>query len=545
MLLRALRLLTSSCTGKLLSSRTVEDKKQVAEFDPQTWIVENPEEEEEPVLCRLCNHGDREEVLLLCDSCDAGYHTDCIGLDEVPDGSFFCFECSEALGVECIPPNPEPTSIRTRIGRYYFPRTQASMRRARQRAQSDEWQGAWGRITGQIWDALSLDLDYQDDDDPMVYEGLRRSQQLRERERREHERWQQRLNIASRLGARDVFANHIPNVLGRLTAAPASRPPVQEPREVQMAWGAFERARENVESRKRKSRSVTAEPSEPQQEPERKLKRPRTRRLPHTNGESSSTFANLGAGTSSNHSDHPSPAAGPANSSEPPSFLSSLLKEVEMSTPSDEDKIQALYGRIPGANDATSPGPSLSRASSITPPPHHSTRPGSPHMTLSSYIEPIYPRANYSPTRSSSPNKTSRSSSPTRKRPRDSRSSPENSDSERHGRPNGTSELRQPKPRRTQNIIVPKTEMVPSARASSPLPLEVKEVISSIVRAALSPHWHSNKMTSEQYASINREISRKLYEQVRDPSEVGDDTRQTWEKLATSEVARAVATLGA
>ncbi|KAK5654090.1 hypothetical protein OQA88_7521 [Cercophora sp. LCS_1] len=534
--------------GKLLSSRAVEDKKQVAEFDPQSWEVENPEEEEEAIPCPLCGESDREELLLLCDSCDMPYHTYCIGLEGVPDGSFFCFECSEALGVECVAPSgpsvQRPENNRSSSGRYYFPRTQASMRRARRRARSDEWQGAWGRIAGHVWDALSLDLDYQDDDDPAIFEGLRRSQQLREREQREHERWQQRLDIASRMGAREVFARNIPSVLGRLTAAPASRPPPQEPREVQMAWGALEKARD-MENRKRKSRSGTAEPSEPQHEPERKLKRPRTRRVPQTNGEPSSSAAILGAGSSSNHSDHPSPAAGPSNS-EPPSFLSSLLKEVEMSTPSDEDKIQALYGRIPGANDVLSPGPSPSRASSITPPPHHSTRPGSPHMTLSSHIEPNYPRANYSPTRSSSPKKNSRSSSPSKRTVHDSRSSPENSDTERRGRPNGTSELQQPKPRRaqrTQPIVVPRTENV--SPATSPLPLEIKEVISSIVRTALKPHWHSNKMTSEQYANINRDISRKIYDQVRDPSAVGDEVRQSWEKLATNEVARAVATLGA
>ena len=459
-------------------------------------------------------------------------------------------ECVDALGLENPdPPSPSPEG-RSSSGRlYYFPRTQASMRRARQRARSDEWQGAWGRITRRIWDALSLDLDYQDDEDPVVFEGLRRSQQIRERERREHERWQQRLNIASRVGAREVFARNIPNVLAA-RPVPAARPPPPESRDVQMAWGALEKARD-VDNRKRKSRSATAEPSEQQQEPERKLKRPRTRRLPAQNGESSSSAAHAAAAMSSNQPDHPSPAtsAGPSHATEAapapaPSFLSSLLKEVEMSTPSDEEQIHALYGRIPGVNDAASPtAASPSRAASITPPPNHAARPGSPPMTLSSHIEPIYPPANFSPTRSSSPNKhNSRSSSPKRIR-HEARSSPENSDSERRGRFNGAAELCQPRPRRTQPIAPPRLENVSPAK--SPLPLEIKENISSIVRSALKPHWKSSKLTAEQYASINRDISRKIYEQVQDPTTVGDDTRQSWESMATKEVARAVADLKA
>ncbi|KAK0646233.1 hypothetical protein B0T16DRAFT_390704 [Cercophora newfieldiana] len=540
--------------GTLLSSRTVEDKKQVVEFDPQAWIDENPEEEEAQIPCPVCNRADREEILLLCDGCDTPYHTHCIGLDSVPFGPWFCMECVDALGLERPdPPSPLPENQDARERLYYFPRTQATMRRARQRARSDEWQGAWGRIAGRIWDALSIDLDYQDDDDQVVFEGLRRSQQIRERERLEHERWQQRLNIASRMGAREVFARNIPSVLAR--AAPASRPPPQEPREVQMAWGALERARDG-ENRKRKSRSATAEPSEPQHEPERKLKRPRTRRLPpHQNGESSATASNSAPSLPPNQPDTtnapapPTPApAGPSTAAaEPaPSFLSSLLREVEMSTPSDEERVQALYGRVPGANDVSSPAVgSPSRASSITPPPIHAGRPSSPPtMTLSSRIEPIYPPANYSPTRSSSPNKhNSRSSSPSKRPAVESRSSPENSDSERRGRSHAHSELRQPRPRRTQPIVPPRSENVSPVR--SPLPLEVKENISSIVRSALKPHWKSSKLTAEQYAAINRDISRRIYEQVQDPTSVGDDARQNWEMMATQEVARAVADLRA
>jgi len=480
--------------------------------------------------------------------------------------------------------------------RYYFPRTQASMRRARRGAQSDEWQGAWGRIAGRIWDALSLDLDYQDEDeeDRDIFEGLRRSQQLREQERREHERWQQRLNIASRLGARDVFASHIPAGVFQSRISPVNVA-TQPSREEQRAWGALERARDLENStastsRKRKSRSATAEPAEPQQEPERKLKRPRTRRLPTQNGESSSSVkpqsnpaddagpsrpTNTSASTTA-----PSSTSG-ADSAPAPSFLSSLLKEVEMSTPSDEENLRNLFGPIPGANDRSSPARSPSpsnygspRSHMITPPPNHSARPSSPHMTLSSHIAPVYPPANFSPTRSSSPSKKeSRSSSPNqRQRPlvttaNESRSSPENSDSEHHpprGRrreagsaggasvstsPHPISDLAHPSPRRAHPVVLPpraSKSQEASPTSGNPLPLEVKEKISKIVRGALNPHWKSKQLTADQYATINQNVSRKIYEEVKNysPKEgLGEEMKQQWEKIATQEVAQMVAEL--
>ncbi|KAK3302371.1 uncharacterized protein B0T15DRAFT_303181 [Chaetomium strumarium] len=528
--------------GKFLSTRRVEDKKQVPEFDPRAWADEPPEEPDLPSSrCPVCNSSGDEEVLLLCDGCDAAYHTHCIDLDGVPSGPWFCMECVDAFGPDII----EPVDIIRREGgrlgpRYYFPRTQASMRRARQRARSDEWQGAWGRITGRIWDALELDLDYQDDEDSVVFEGLRRSQQLQEQERREHERWQQRLNIASRLGAREVFANSMPQFVARPL-------PPQQSREERLAWGALEKARE-MESRKRKSRSATAEPNEEaHHEPERKLKRPRTRRLPPQNGESSSSAARDAEPSTRQEQGSHSTASTEAQ----PSFLASLLKEVEMSTPSDEETLRNIFGPIPSVNDAPSPArsPSVHRQGSITPPTH---RASSPQMTLSSHIAPRYPPPNYSPTRGSSSNSVqhSRSSSPQRPAPQEGKSSADNSDAEHRGRRrqqqpghHSVLELRQPQPRRTENHALPRSQNTSPAR--SPLPLEVKESISRIVRSALKPHWRSSKLTAEQYESINREISRKIYEEVEDPGAVNEELKQGWERRVTQEVARAVASLKA
>ena len=40
-------------------------------------------------VCAICNHGHNDGVLLLCDTCDRGYHTYCLGLRRMYD---FCFD---------------------------------------------------------------------------------------------------------------------------------------------------------------------------------------------------------------------------------------------------------------------------------------------------------------------------------------------------------------------------------------------------------------------------------------------------------------------
>nr|XP_019570298.1 PREDICTED: PHD and RING finger domain-containing protein 1 isoform X3 [Rhinolophus sinicus] len=54
------------------------------------------EEEEDPTFCEVCGRSDREDRLLLCDGCDAGYHMECLEppLQEVPVDEWFCPECA-------------------------------------------------------------------------------------------------------------------------------------------------------------------------------------------------------------------------------------------------------------------------------------------------------------------------------------------------------------------------------------------------------------------------------------------------------------------
>lgn len=475
----------------------------MAEFDPLAWLDENPEEEEEARPCIVCNSAEHEDLTLLCDACDTPYHTHCIGLDGVPEGSWLCMECvdSNEFVLPFIRRQPGGRARGRRVG--FFPRTQASMRNERTRARTDQWLGAWGQFSSHILGASGIDLDSNDDGDDGLGE-YRRSQQLRERERREWQRWQQRLRIASRLGAGDVFARNIQDGVELPLPPPqaAAAPPTQT-REERQAWRDFERARAATPgARKRKSRSVTASPVEPVPEPARPLKRPRTRRI------AVQAEAGPSRAASAASSSHPPPAA---IEEAPPTFLSSLLQEVEQTAPSDNETVRSLFGLaqpVDPSSPVTSPSASP-RAMSLTPPPPASRSPG-----LSSHIEPCYPPANYSPTRLNNG---------------------ELSD-------NGSPELRQPRPRRQLEVRLPRSQDVSPTRPKN-LPLEVKENISQVVRAALNPHWKSSQLSADHYATINRNISHRIYEEVKDPTAVDDDAKRHWEKIASSEVARAVAEL--
>ncbi|KAM3524318.1 hypothetical protein NHJ13051_004596 [Beauveria bassiana] len=542
--------------GTAVSTYDVQDKKQVAEFDVQQWLGDNAEEEEEATNpCPVCNSAEREDILLLCDSCDAAYHTHCIGLDHIPDGDWYCIECAHLFELtedsqnapEPEAPQQRPRQVRRPVPRQhrgFHVRTRARLRRARRQARNAEWQGAWGQFSGRFYEMSDLDLDNHEEDEDL--ENFRRFQQL---DRRELQRWQQRMSIANRLGARDAFVRTIPpQISERLetVATPPPLPPIQETRDERRAWGALEMAREvdgipAANARKRKARSSTASPAEPVPEPERKLKRPRTRRLP-THGEASASASSPAApGPSNQQQTRPAVATSPINSSSlrpgqlqhspnEPALVSALLKELEPSVQLDDEIGAALPTRhMPDASSpAISPSPSnhsSPRAMSLTPPPppRLNGRPNSPTLSLSTHIEPVYAPANYSPNRYSSDHS-------------DTELWPVRTDAVR------TVEIRQPRPRRPQSTIGRTADSSPTRLSMTQ---EDKKSINEIVKSALRPHWRAQKLTTEQYATINRNISRQLYEEVKDASVLDEATRQRWEKRAHQAVAQAMSDLAA
>jgi len=50
------------------------------------------------MVCEHCGSGEAEDRMILCDSCDRGFHTFCLDppLDAVPSGEWFCATCTAA-----------------------------------------------------------------------------------------------------------------------------------------------------------------------------------------------------------------------------------------------------------------------------------------------------------------------------------------------------------------------------------------------------------------------------------------------------------------
>ncbi|GAB5355223.1 hypothetical protein AAMO2058_000187400 [Amorphochlora amoebiformis] len=58
----------------------------------------SPVDSHQLMTCLICEEGSNENLLLLCDNCDRGYHTYCLSppLLEVPPGDWFCPDCTSA-----------------------------------------------------------------------------------------------------------------------------------------------------------------------------------------------------------------------------------------------------------------------------------------------------------------------------------------------------------------------------------------------------------------------------------------------------------------
>ncbi|CCU81246.1 hypothetical protein/PHD and RING finger domain-containing protein [Blumeria hordei DH14] len=522
--------------GTLISSYTVQDKKQVAIIDSNSWLEEEQEDETHP--CPICNDSGHPEILLLCDACDANYHTYCVGLDDIPIGDWFCLECVN-MGTysrvdDSATDTVEPYLTRGRRA----PRTQASVRRNRQRLRNDSWLGPWSQIGHRIHGATGLDIDFSEDEDVISW---RRTNQDVARQESQRNVWRLRLNIARRQGAAWAFRAAAPALL------PRDPTPIESVEE-SMAWGEFEKAKEidtgSPKSRKRKLKFSTAAPAvststATDTQPGRKLKRPRTRIVldrPESSLSSTITgpYENSQDGASSNHS--------PIVINEEPSFLSSLLKEVDMASRSDDGRINQSLVTVPTSNRATSPlteyssplvstvSPSQTtpRALSSTPPPFMVRRSISP-LPLTSRIEPIFPPAEYFLNQATSATNMERSKA-------------------------RRAELRQPRPRRNQpklprlvhqSTIMGSSHPTVISPSPSSMSIETKADISRIVKSALEPHWNSAEITKEQYGQINRDVSRKLYNILADQNLSDEKEKRRCKKIATAEVEIAVNSLTA
>ena len=59
-------------------------------------------DEEDNIICAICDKGTYPKKLVLCDACDQGYHTFCYGLEKVPKGEWVCASC--AIKRKKVPP---------------------------------------------------------------------------------------------------------------------------------------------------------------------------------------------------------------------------------------------------------------------------------------------------------------------------------------------------------------------------------------------------------------------------------------------------------
>jgi hypothetical protein len=489
--------------GPVLSSYVVQDKVQVPDIDP-SLIIEEFTDDSDSQPCAICGECDNEDVLLLCDGCDVPSHTYCLGLDAVPSQSWYCDQCEAQRAIGAV----SDTSTRPSRSRPER-RTRAQQRRIRSRNQATSLQ--WARVWQSVYDSLNLDLDFPFDDEQAVDRFLH--QQRREAaHRRDFRSWQRRFQIAERQGGGHRFRD--PAAILDEYAPRPSRPrvpraptPQPESLEEMRAWNAFERAREleNDPSAARKRKSPTLSPSPEPTEPERKLKRPRTRRpeelaaMAVQNGEASRSASRRNA----------------ENNAGEPSFLQSLLKEVENASNRTSSVGPSRSCNTPTDHNFTSgpSSPSLSpassnpvspRLSSTSPPPYLRRRPVSP-MRLGSSSTPVSP---------SSPPDFSPSVSPVQEHdePRPSRA-----------------------PRRARS-----NDSSPTRKA---LPLSVKTDVQKLVGAELKPFYRRKEVSKDEYTDINRAISRMLYERVGGVDALKGETLSKLTEVAREEVKKAVANL--
>ncbi|WEW61175.1 hypothetical protein PRK78_006665 [Emydomyces testavorans] len=510
--------LAENLGGSVISCYSVEDRVQVAEIDP-TLIIEDLIDDSDSQPCPICGDDDNEDLLLLCDGCDTASHTYCVGLDSVPSGPWFCCHCEGHRPPQSESPRPHSRSRR---------RTRAEVRRVRTRNQIQALH--WARVWQSVWDHLNLDLDFPFDDEQAVDRII----QQRRREaanRREFRSWERRFRHTERHTGTNRFRDNTSDLLeiGRgWPSRPRQRVETPEPESVDeiRAWNAFERAREIQEgpnSNRRKRKSPTASPVETEQaQPERKLKRPRTRR-PEDLAERLERGESSRANRSANAAASPSADTGPT-------FLQSLLKEVEDSSAPHRVNSTISSSNLPYRSAGqTSPGPSSPALSPVSS-NRSSPRPSS-HTSAHFTNGPATPVSSTSDPDPSSP-EFSPSCSPAQ-------------DTAAVDQARLSRQLS-----RLQSGVYHRNSSSPSrlrSSESSPtraeLSLHIKSDLQKIVRAALKPHYRQHLVSKEEYTEINKRISRMLYD-LAGSKESGDlmnaESKARWACFANSEVTKAV-----
>lgn len=475
--------------GPAVSSYAVQDKSQEPEIDP-TMIVEDElfaVDTWEP--CTVCGTTDDTVETMYCDRCEALVHVFCAGFDQSPE-HWYCQNCLDDMEGGA-----------------------SSRRRSQRRAPNVPPRGRrndntlWARIWQEVSRRVDLDLDFPFDDEPPV-------DQRTPEQRREFQRWQRRFEVANQQGATSRLRNMANPRMRSGNNAP--EPVNAESQEEIRAWNAFDKAREsmdapqNLRRRKRRRTDSPASPAEPETADRPQQKRPRLRRPP-------GAAPQPAPAESSN-------AAGQRGSEEGPTFLSSLLREVES---------KPMSASSPGASDfqngqmsprdsspemsPISSGAATPRDGSPSPAPSH--QPLSPPLSATQMPLPSPVDATFSPF---SPTGAS-GDDPIRKR--------------LHHRGRQRSGPQSP-PGSDVNLPLDRAS---SSSPSRGLSYSAKEEIQRMVKAALKPHYRRKSISKDEYTDINRDVSRKLYDMVGDASALSDQReRERFQEAADDEVEKAI-----
>lgn len=463
--------------------------------------------------------GDPDEVLLICDNCEDYCHIFCAGLDEVPDGYFVCINCKTDGVTEediarrnedhlIVEPDVQSTT-RNRRGRRGSRGSSLRERTSnnRQRRENAEWASVWQAVL----DRANFDLDSPYNE----HRSIPRSRQARQdAEQQIEDAWLLRLQIAEQQGAGFDFEESTRRLLPR-------HQPI-ETEEEQQAWRAFDRARAAVAdpegARKRKMKSRTPTPHHDENQPQRRFKRPRTGRVPHNEQRAGESSSSARASRRQAEPDSAAESTGPSST-----FLQALLGEVEggpsAAASSPSEYFSDHFGhRTASMSPVASPGspylsnPATPRSLSPQPALMSPSRLSSP--PLSPPPHPVHVPPTFSPAVSILSPGSDDEAERRRSRHRLTASSPARSRSARHS---------------------------PSRPASTALSYEHKTEVQKMVSEALKPHYHRQVIDKDEYTTINRDISRILYDKVAfDGGLIDDDSRQRWRTNAKDEVDKAV-----
>ncbi|KAJ6263237.1 hypothetical protein Dda_1798 [Drechslerella dactyloides] len=449
--------LVMSPTGEALSSYCVDDKVQVSDYNDHNMLPSG------------ASDNDRQQV---------------------GEYSPACFICNE--------PGSRGES------------STASSRRGRNRPNYDPWERAWLTVGGRF---ESLEVAYSmsnNDDEPP------------EPAERDLDAWNRRIDVARRQGGAEVLHEAVPRILERLPFV--HQEPVMTDEE-KSAWAMLEEAEGTLlnedgseiaghdhfptegnsgsgSTRKRRlsklltssprveRRSVDVismeyEPTSPtsptQPAPERKLKRPRTRRLvptslmnPESPIESQPGKSTADVALAANSP--PAPARDPPPSS--PTLLDTLLADI------DKPQTSTMVGlKFPRPISSTRPT-FLPPSSPLTPPVETpESIPASPFLEGPAEVITL---PHSPPAEPSSPPPRQDSASP------------------------------------------------------SGLSLSNKKEIEKLVRLALAPYYQAGDMSSDEFVEINKSVSRSLYSKITGDGRLREWEKARWQSLAKKEVDRQV-----